>query len=75
MSTRQEVASALVDTAKAAPPVGVGGMTLFGHPPETWLVWATLIYTMFLLIDKLPVVVTRLRDFATWLKEFRNGRK
>lgn len=59
----------LVEAATAAPPVSVVGLTLWGFPLQEWVYVATLIYTLFLLIDKFPVVYQRLLEGWRWLKE------
>ena len=43
----------------AAPPVGVAGLSLFGVGLSDWVLLLTLIYTIFLIIDKLPTVIAR----------------
>jgi len=54
------------------PVTTVGGLNLFGVPlPEVVLI-ATLIYTVFLLLEKLPVVIERLKQFTAWVKGFKN---
>ena len=45
----------------AAPPLSVGTLTLLGVPLDQWVLICTLIYTIFLLIDKAPTVWARLR--------------
>lgn len=72
---RQDAASTAAEIAKSAPPVGVGGLTLWGQPLDTWVLILTAIWTVFLIIDKFPVVVTRLLGFARWIKGLFNGRK
>lgn len=60
--------STLLEAAKVSPPAGATGLTLWGIPCPTWLTLLTIAYTIFLLIDKLPVVIERLKQFATWAK-------
>lgn len=59
---------AAVEAIKAAPPVGVAGLTVFGVAISDWAVVLTILYTAFLLIDKLPTVIERFRQFHRWLK-------
>ncbi len=61
-----------IEALKAAPPLTVGGVTLLGYPLEQWVLVGTFIYTIFLLIDKTPVVISRLRSLYTWIKNGRN---
>lgn len=49
-----------IEAVKAAPPVGVGSLTLMGLPLNEWVLILTLIYTIFLIIDKLPAVWERI---------------
>ena len=37
---------------KATPPVGVSIASVFGYPVSDVLIWATLIYTLLLIIQK-----------------------
>lgn len=57
------------DAAMAAPPVGVGALTLWGVSLNEWVLLATLVYTTFLIIDKLPAVLARVRAGWRWVKE------
>ena len=57
------------EAIQAAPPVSVVGLSLFGVPLSEWVYVATLIYTVFLIVDKLPVVACRLRQMVRRLKE------
>lgn len=71
-----DLAASAIEVAKAAPPVGVGGALLFGIPVETWLLIPSVVWTLFLIIDKFPTVVVRFRDGYRWVKEkLRDNRK
>lgn len=59
----------LIEAVKAAPPVGVAGLTLGGIPISDVVVLLTGLYTIFLIIDKLPAVFRRARQLASWIKE------
>lgn len=65
----------IAEAAKAAPPVAVTGLTLFGIPLQEWILMGTGLYTLFLIIDKLPVVIDRFTAFGRWIKEKFNGSK
>lgn len=52
----------------ASPPIATGGLVLFGVPLASWVIILTAVYTIFLIIDKLPTVIERLKTFNTWLK-------
>ena len=54
----------LSEAARAAPPMGVGGLTRFGVTLSDWVLILTAIYTMFLIIDKAPAAYGRLA--ALW---------
>lgn len=60
------------EALRATPPVGVGGLVVWGVSLNDWVLLATLAYTAFLIIDKVPAVLQRLRDFRAWIKEKRN---
>ena len=57
----------IAEAIKAVPPIGVGGLSLCGLQLSEWVVIMTLIYTLFLIVDKLPVVLERARQFWDWL--------
>lgn len=65
---------ALIEAVKATPPVSVTGLTLYGVPLNDVVLVLTGVYTLVLLIDKLPTLFKRLRQFAEWLKEKTNDR-
>jgi hypothetical protein len=58
----------LNDIAKAAPPMGVAGMKLFGVLLSDWIIILTVIYTLFLIIDKADAVCVKI---AAWLRRLR----
>jgi hypothetical protein len=67
----------VTDTVKAAPPITVGMSSYWGwHPSELAQILA-IIWTVFLIIEKLPVVIDRLQSFAKWVlnifKKDNNG--
>lgn len=43
----------------ASPPMGVAGLSVMGIPLAEWVYILTIVYTIFLIIDKLPVVHQR----------------
>lgn len=57
----------VTEALKAVPPLGVGGLSLCGLELQQWVVVLTLIYTVFLLIDKFPTVIDRLKQFWAWI--------
>lgn len=57
------------EPVKAAPPVGVGGLTFLGIYLDQWVMLVTLVYTLFLIIDKFPTVASRLGEGLRWLKK------
>lgn len=59
----------LQEVARVAPPAGMAGWTLWGHTPNEWLVLLTIVYTVFLLVDKFPTVCRRLMSAVEWVKE------
>lgn len=65
MSTDNLQAEAL----RAAPAVGVGGLSLWGVPINEWLILLTVVYTIFLIVDKFPTVVKRFRALWQMVKE------
>lgn len=60
-----------LEAVRALPPVGVGALTIMNIPLNEWVLILTLIYTIFLLIDKLPVVFERIKQFVSYLKGLR----
>jgi len=57
----------VTETVKAAPPVTVGMASFYGmHLSEIVQVLA-IIWTLFLIIEKFPVVIERIRSLINWL--------
>lgn len=56
------------EAAMAAPPVSVAGLTLWGVGLSDWVLIATLVYTLFLITDKTPAMLARVRQFVRWVK-------
>lgn len=59
---------ALVETLKTAPPVSVGGLTLFGVSLPDIVQIVTLIWLLILIVGKLPDLFNTLRKFRTWVR-------
>lgn len=57
------------EALRAAPPVGVGGLTIWGIQLSDGVLILTAIYTVFLLIEKAPIVIERFRSLWRKLKE------
>lgn len=57
---------ALVETLKAAPPVSVGGLTLFGFPLPDLVQFVTLVWLVILIITKLHDLGAALRKIKDW---------
>jgi hypothetical protein len=56
------------ELASLTPPAAVTGISLMGIPLNEWILWGTFIYTVFILIDKAPVVLTRVRQLYNYLR-------
>lgn len=63
------------EAAMSAPPISVGALTLFGFPLQEWVLLCTLIYTLFLIVDKLPTVLARAQQAAAFIRRLLNGSK
>lgn len=62
------------DAALAAPPVGVGTLTLAGMPLSQWVLILTAVYTIFLIIDKAPAVMRVLQSLCKWVAHHVKGK-
>ena len=49
--------------AKASPPIAVSGLTLAGVQLQDWLIMATLLYTVILIIIALPKLKKSLKEW------------
>lgn len=56
----KDYTSTLSEAGKAAPPLSVGGLTLFGIPLPDVVMVMTLIYTIWVIIEKTPKVLDAL---------------
>lgn len=54
---KTDTTHAAVEAAKAAPPLSVGGLTLFGFPLSEIVLVLTAIYTIWLILEKTPRVL------------------
>lgn len=61
----------LFEVMKATPPIGVAGLTLSGITLQDWALILTIIYLLFILLDKLPVVITRLHQFWRFIRRIK----
>jgi hypothetical protein len=52
----------------ASPPIATGGLVLLGVTLNNWVIILTLIYTLFLIVDKLHTVIERIKQFRAWLR-------
>lgn len=59
----------LVEAVKAAPPVSVATLTLGGIPLNDVILLLTGLYTVFLIIDKLPAMYRRYKQLVAWAKD------
>ena len=47
---------------KATPPVTVSIASIFGYPVSDVLIWATLIYTLLLIVQKIYQIYKEVKD-------------
>lgn len=59
---------ALIEAAKATPPVSVTGLTLYGVPLNDVVLVLTGLYTVLLIIDKLPALFKRVQQVGAWIR-------
>jgi hypothetical protein len=69
----------ITEVLSAAPPLAAGSLVLFGVPLASWVLMLTAVYTIFLIIDKAPVIIDRLLAFGyfisrLWTGEFKEKR-
>lgn len=57
------------DALMAAPPVGVGAMTLLGVALSQWVLILTAVYTILLIVKTLPGALIAIRRGYRWAKE------
>ena len=62
------------EAIKAAPPVGVTGMSFWGIPLPDVLTILTIVYTIFLIVDKSPAVWRRACAIYRWVRGGVNGK-
>ena len=60
MTDNKETLAAIA--VKATPPVGVSIASVFGYPVSDVLIWATLIYTLLLIIQKIYQIYKEVKD-------------
>lgn len=65
----------LIEAVKDSPPVAVATASLAGLPIQTWVLVLTGVYTIMLIIDKIPKVAAVLANAWHKAKEIYDGRK
>jgi len=58
----------VTETVKAAPPVTVGVTMIWGLPLSEWAQIIAIIWTLFLIIEKAPVVRDRLLALINYIR-------
>lgn len=58
------------ESLQALPPVGVAGLTLWGIGLSDWVLMLTAVYTIFLLVDKLPVILSRIAQLYRCVRDW-----
>ena len=58
----------VTETVKAAPPVTVGVTMIWGLPLSEWAQIIAIIWTLFLIIEKAPVVRDRLLALNNYIR-------
>ena len=61
--SQQHFEGVSVAVAKAFPPIAVSGLTLAGVQLQDWLIMATLLYTVILIIIALPKLKQSLKEW------------
>lgn len=59
---------AFIEAVKAAPPASVAGLTLYGVALNDVVLVLTGMYTVFLIIDKIPTMFKRVAQLSAWIK-------
>jgi hypothetical protein len=54
------------DLLQTTPPLTISGMVFWGIPLNDWVLMLTALYTIFLIIEKWPVVKQRIQS---WFKK------
>lgn len=61
----EKVAQAVHDVAPSLPPPLVAGMALFGIPLADWVLIATLIYTVILILNNLETLYRKVKGWCS----------
>lgn len=59
----------------AAPPLGVTTLTFAGLPLQQWVYVVTIVYTVLLIISKLPIAVRAVESVYKKWREYREQSK
>ena len=63
LADSQHFGGVSVAVAKVSPPIAVSGLTLAGVQLQDWLIMATLLYTVILIIIALPKLKQSLKEW------------
>lgn len=62
------------DTVKVGLATGAPVLTIAGYPVEQWGYVLSAIVALFVIIEKSPVVVARVRQFRNWVRKKLDAR-
>lgn len=60
------------DSLKIAASTGPSVVTLFGIPMEQWTYVASAVVSVMFVIEKMPVMIKRLKEFYAWMREVKD---
>lgn len=61
-----------LDVVKVSVATGAPVLTVAGYPVEQWGYVLSAIVALFVIIEKSPIVVARIRQFRNWVRKKRN---
>ena len=67
-------ASAVPDSVKVASATTPTVMTIAGIPVEQWMFVASFIVSVMFIVEKVPVIITRIKQLVNWIKTLRSRR-
>lgn len=70
---RMDVSNHVPDTVKVAASVSAPTLHFFGITVQEWTYVLSAIVSVLFIIEKLPVLITRLKSLWNWIKRARKG--
>lgn len=71
----QDTLQQIPDSAKIVVATSSSALTLFGIPVEQWMYIMSAVVSLLFIVEKLPMLFTRVRQLKEWIRAKRKKQK